>query len=425
MSVNLKKVAQDLLCPDQEVRILALTTVVQLTMASLEAPEELPLLWDALEQASQIEDSDTIFLARKGLNHLQSLMQQGGSEEEAEVPRSRPSLPPLVREEVLERLQRAGDDPHSLANLLADLSRVGPLPEDVALVSPFLKSPEARVRANAVEVIEATEDAELMLKFLSPLLEDENHRVQANANKALGRLGRPEVLATLSHMSRSGNLAEREAGVYAMSFLKGDEVFEFLLLALKDPYEGIRLRAVKALGRLKDPRAIPPLRAMLNDIDIDVCEEADRVLRYISMESPQPDREGFHQRGEGTQGRPEPVLSPEQQELQAARENLLSGFGQQVYLLLRKAEIPDAGLRRPFYDVVKAQEFLHKQQGRVAGGELLDFDAEKTRKKIEKTLRSSLLDLAMRALEAGASVPGFEEVRVQLKEFDEQLKDAG
>lgn len=427
MAVNLKKVAQDLLCPEQDVRILALTTVVQLHMSSVEVPEDLASVWDALEKASQMEDADTVFLARKGLNHLQALMSQqaAADADPEEAPAAPlPAPPPLEREQVLERLARAGEDSHAVANCLADLARVGPTPEDAERVAPYLSSSEDRVRANAVEVVEATEDGDLVIRLLGPLLEDPNHRVRANVNKALGRLDHPEVLSILERMVRSGNLAEREAGVYAMSFLKGDDVFRLLLAVLEDPYEGIRLRAVKALGRLKDPRAIPALRKLLNDIDIDVCEEADRALRYISMESPQPDREGFHGEGEAPSERAGSA-SPEVLELQQRRATVLSEYGQRVFLLLRQGAIPDAGLRKPFYDVVKAQEFLHKQRERVAGGELLDFDADQTRRSIEATLRRALLELALGAIEAKVAVPGGDDLRAELQEIERQLQEAG
>lgn len=432
MAVNLKRVAKDLVNEDPDIRILALTTVVQLTPGSLESREDLPVLWEGLERATQLDDPDTVFLARKGLNHLQQLMEEGpGAAPSSAPPRSRPTPPPS-REEALAGLEQAADA-HALANALAGLVRAGPSPDDCRLVAPHLEHADERVRANAVEVVEASGDQAQIAQLLPPLLEDPNHRVQGNANKALGAVGHPRVVETLTRMVRSGNLAEREAGVYSMSFLKGPQIVGLLIQALRDPYEGIRLRAVKALGRHKDPRCLEPLRQLLNDIDIDVCEEADRVIRFIQMESPQPVRDGFQPAAAppapaSPAGPPEAVASPELAELRQAKAQALTSFGQRVFALLRQGTLQAASLQKPYYDVVKAQEFLRKQKERAEGGERFDFDLDQARRRTEETVRVALLQLAEGALllaqRGELEVPGAEDVRTRLAELDQRLLEA-
>ncbi len=436
MSVNLKKVAKDLVCEDQDIRILALTTVVQLTSGSVEDRGDLPILKERLTEATELDDPDTVFLARKGLNHVASLMEKVAAEGEAETVESLPSElskasenAPKNRASALAQLEQAGEEPIRLANALADLATAGPAPEDLPRVVPLLRSDDARVRANAVEVIEALEVPSLMIQSISPLLEDENHRVRANAQKALGRLGHPEAVRTLSAMAQSGNLAEREAAVYAMSFLKGPEVLDLLAKALRDPYEGIRLRAVKGLGRLKDPACLPVLKQALNDMDIDVCEEAARAVRYISMESPQPLRDGYEQVGShsaATQKSPSSGLSPEHQQ---KRQEALLAFGQKIFLALRQGTLDAPTLKRGFYDVVKAQEFLAKQRQRLEAGEAMDHDTQQAKQRIEQSIRIALIDLGRGALDLEAAgepaVPGASEVRLHLKAIDQQFERDG
>lgn len=425
MPVDLRKVAKDLVCEDQDIRILALTTVVQLSPGSIGNPEELALLREGLEKATALKDQDTVFLARKGLNHLAAMAPDGvplapPAEPTSPLPSQPPPAPRPDPSSARATLGDPGADAVALASALATLAHGGAEADDLDRAAPLLEHEDARVRANAVELVEALAEPERIVSLLSPLLEDEHHRVRANANKALGQVGHPRVVATLEAMAGSGNLATREASVYAMSFLKGPEIVELLVRCLRDPYEGVRLRAVKALGRHKDPRSLPALREALNDMDIDVCEEAARVVRFIAMESPQPLRDGYADMGgEGAAGE-DPVedLGPEERERRAKREAVLLQFGQRVFGAMREGRFQAEGLRKPFYDVLRAQEFLAKQRERQSGGQLTEAEVSHARQRVEAGIRAALIELARRTLVGEVpDAPGLSEVRAQLVEL--------
>lgn len=414
VNVDLDKIARDLRGEEKDIRLLALTTAVQLTSLEGALPEQVESLLSALDDATEIQDPDTVFLARKGLNHVRNLQRSGERPQGFGLE--------IDRQTALEQLREEGD-PVAFSMALAALAKASPTREDAPVILPYLESQDDRVRANAVEVVEAIGDAELVATHLTPLIEDPNHRVRANVGKALGKLGHPQVLEVLGKMIRSGNLAEREASVYALSFLKGDPVLELLHQALQDPYEGIRLRATKALGRLKDPRSLGPLKALLNDIDIDVCEEADRAIRFIGMEASQPVRHGIAGtalgRAAGLGGAPSPAPKseapapePESAPTEAVaefralvrrRREALLALGQKVFALIKGQALSHPNLEPPFYEVLKGQEFLLKMQSRFRENQLSDVDEDETRTGIQGKIQDALVALGDQALSLEAA----------------------
>ncbi len=322
MAINVRKLANDIFYDDEDIRILALTTIVQLSAEAVEEPSDLPFLAGKLGLLLESPpDDDTEFLAKKALNKVRLLQKELDVEEEpSTVP---PAAEDEGREEVyggqelaaaaddedslvvvqeaeaeeetegladsaldaneIKRLVEATEDPVERASLLSRLKECRDF-DDWNWLARFLKSADDRVRANAVEVVEELGDERTRLLLLSPLLEDTDNRVRANAAKALGALDSERVHEILETMIASPRLSMRESAVYALCYLKSVENVDLLIRALSDPYEGIRLRAVKGLARHKDPRAIPALKERLNDLDINVCEAAEQAISFISCE---------------------------------------------------------------------------------------------------------------------------------------------
>jgi HEAT repeat protein len=52
-------------------------------------------------------------------------------------------------------------------------------------------------------------------------------------------------------------------------------------LALRDPLVHVRVAAAEALGRIGDPRAVEPLKALLNDPYANVRQAAERALEAL------------------------------------------------------------------------------------------------------------------------------------------------
>lgn len=408
MAVNLEKVAKDLAGDDEDVQLLALTAIVQLTPASVEDPEHLGDLKRELEAAVEADRPDTVFLARKGLNHLEDLQRRLAEGTPREAPQAREETRPLTREQALEVLEQAGSDPVQGARALAALARHPLEGADRDRLLPFLAHEDDRVRANAVEAVEATRDPEFMIPALSPLLEDRSNRARANASKALGGLGEPRVLETLGQMVSSANLGARESAVYAMSYLKGPPVLELLVRCLRDPFEGVRSRACRALARHKDPRVLPALRQALNDIDIEVCEEADRAISFIQMESGQPVREGFEAEGpSGPSAAPSAAPagtdaaadSPEVAAARARRAEALREAGQRVFDLCRAGALEAGSLDKAFYDTLQLEEFLLKHRERIERGALDAGDVNQALAGLQAKIHQAHRELGAQALD--------------------------
>lgn len=293
MAINLKKICRDVENPEEELRVLALTTICQITATSVENPAELVALKAALQRAIQSSSQDTVFMARKAMNRVEELIGKLPAAALASATPSAPagpsaqpgpSAPETSREDVLAGLA-VEDDSVKLATLVSQLGRVGE-PVDWVLAVPHLKSPDARVRANAVELVERMPDQAQVTELLTPLLSDENNRVRGNVAKALGRIGVPKIARYLKSMLRSPKVSMRESAVYAISHIIGEPMVDLLIEALRDPYEGIRLRAVRGLKIHNAERAVPAIRPLLNDLDIDVCEEARKAIRVIRKDQP-------------------------------------------------------------------------------------------------------------------------------------------
>lgn len=409
--MNLKKLGQDILDEDKDIRMLALTTAVQLDRAAVEEEDDLGFLKQRLVQAVALDDPDTVFLARKGLNRIEELM--AGPAPAVAAPRpARPPAPApdavLVLEPdvvevgdaskkagLIETLKKAKDDPVALSQALAELARCRPDLDDCRQIQGLLRHPVARVRANAVEVLEDVDDVGYLIQVLAPLLEDENNRVRANVTKVLGRHGVPRVAETLKAMAASANLAARESAVYAMGFLKGAEIFPMLQAALRDPYEGVRLRAVRSLGRLKDPRALGALKPMLNDMDIAVCEEADRAIRFITMESSQPVREAFPEAGpgDGKGAAPEREAGPATPVPAAVVE-----LGHHLFELCRRGTLKNPELNRAYYDVLKAKELIRRQGERPVDHAEEREAVQIALRRLEQRVEAGCRELAEQAL---------------------------
>ncbi|MBI3890848.1 MAG: hypothetical protein HY303_04890, partial [Candidatus Wallbacteria bacterium] len=73
MAINLKKICRDIAHQDEDIQVMALTTIGQLTASSIEDPNDLLTLKQALDKAAVEGNPDIVFLARKALNKVDEL----------------------------------------------------------------------------------------------------------------------------------------------------------------------------------------------------------------------------------------------------------------------------------------------------------------------------------------------------------------
>jgi HEAT repeat protein len=78
----------------------------------------------------------------------------------------------------------------------------------------------------------------------------------------------------------------RWAAAMTLGEIREPEAVESLIQGLDDEHGWVRWGAVWALGEIGDSRAIGPLTEVLNDTNLDVQEEAHRVLDRLTISSP-------------------------------------------------------------------------------------------------------------------------------------------
>lgn len=131
--------------------------------------------------------------------------------------------------------------------------------EALALLLPAVKDPDAAVRAAALDALPDIADEPAIAAAIKDALSDPSPDVVRAAAVAAAR--RPalsgDVLAALT----------QAAGP--------------LTLLLTDPKQEMRIAAVRALGKLKDPTALSSLQSVLTDKDPKVVEEAIRALSEL------------------------------------------------------------------------------------------------------------------------------------------------
>ena len=278
MAINLQKIQSDLNHGDPQIQTFALMSITRLSPQLVDSVQEIQAVYDKLQSLVKSTNPDVVFLARKATNHIDTVFRPYFKElgkQEGGPPRDPREMD---REELLRTIDTSLEDKY-VASLVMRFIDVGQR-EDLSALRPYLEHNDDRVRSNAVEVFEALGSSE-NVEDVKPLLHDRNNRVRGNAIMALVKLGFTDVRRNIEEMLCMGMISMRETAVYVLSQLKLPFVEELLIKASADPYDGVRLRATKALGNFITRRAIVRLKQLMNDIDINICEAAVESLRSI------------------------------------------------------------------------------------------------------------------------------------------------
>jgi HEAT repeat protein len=181
---------------------------------------------------------------------------------------------PLAPLTVLRR-QKLRQHLHALLSLHHDPASDAARQE--ALVAA-LRDGSAPVRACAADILgerHATEAATALIRALG----DPAPAVRIHAARALGRLEHPGAVRPLTQTLSHRNDALAGAAVDALVHI-GQPAVPTLIEACASSDEWVRWHAVRALGRLHDPRAIPSLVELLGDTDAAVRWAAVRALQH-------------------------------------------------------------------------------------------------------------------------------------------------
>jgi HEAT repeat protein len=99
------------------------------------------------------------------------------------------------------------------------------------------------------------------------MLDSPDAEERRRAVMTLGASGDPRALPVLMSVLRWDEIAVRRQAVWALVELKGHLAYEGLLIALNDVSGYVRAATARALGELRDERAVAPLTQMLRDSD--------------------------------------------------------------------------------------------------------------------------------------------------------------
>ena len=106
--------------------------------------------------------------------------------------------------------------------------------------------------------------------------------VRTIVTNALGELGDPRAVEPPIQLLKEGLFDERQQAAILESLVKlGEPALLPLFETLKDPNKNVRRKAVEALNKFGDPRAIAPLTSVLNDQDPNIGYAARNAIESI------------------------------------------------------------------------------------------------------------------------------------------------
>jgi HEAT repeat protein len=147
-------------------------------------------------------------------------------------------------------------DEFVIATLVKKLGKVGG-EAAFSLLLPYTRNPDGRIRANALEGLDATGSAGV-LEVARGLLEDSHPRVRSQAARILAKQGREQgrAVAVLKEMLLEGDEKGALSAVHALEAIDASVILEVMELALVQPQPRIRSRVLMALQVMGENNAL-------------------------------------------------------------------------------------------------------------------------------------------------------------------------
>ncbi len=172
-------------------------------------------------------------------------------------------------------LQTSGRPRHAAAWALGEIG-------DPLAIEPLVRSlgeEDASLRKEAVRAL--VKFGSLSVPAVLPFLRQTGDpRSRRAAIRVLGEVRAGEAVGTLAAVTGEN----RDVAVWALGRTGGEGALQPVLSALSDPRWRVRREAAEALGNIEDDRAVPALKAALEDDAVVVREWAARSLETITGE---------------------------------------------------------------------------------------------------------------------------------------------
>lgn len=182
------------------------------------------------------------------------------------------------------------DDSFAKSKLIKTLGLLGGI-DAIKSLTCFLNDPDARVRANVIEMFRVVENTDFIKQHLFPLLDDENHRVRGNAAQILWKKGFQKItMERLVEMSRSNDWRSAASAVYSIGeiwdsknysqlvrmYLRGTmqvnidaeeffKIHQLVVESLKNENLNVVKQAIIALGKIGDKNCVIPILKIINE----------------------------------------------------------------------------------------------------------------------------------------------------------------
>jgi HEAT repeat protein len=309
MALGIRKLLEDLSHADLEVKLLALNTLSRFPFKrdSKSSQAELKSLLAKLQNLENHPQPDLRNLAKKALDHLNDEFKPPPEQEISAPPKpydpsDLKSSDPNIRRSMLKIMQKQKPktaysdllelliwerNDSVLEVILQVMSDVG-TENTVDFLEIYLLSPNTNLRAQAVKTIATLGDRKAILERLTPCIEDSTDEVRINAIKALSDIPVRQALLEFKTWITSPQTSTRISGLKIVSIFTDDEVVDLVNILASDHSENIRLQTVDSLALTGNKKAIPILRRLSQDMNIQVSEKALSTLDMFSEKNRAP-----------------------------------------------------------------------------------------------------------------------------------------
>jgi HEAT repeat protein len=143
-----------------------------------------------------------------------------------------------------------------------------------------MTSKRADQRRWAAEGLGRLSDKSLIPGMMKDFLREPDPSVQLAYCFALARLGQPEFVDRIA-LSLGNKKLQDQAHDYAVEL--GSPLLEELVTYLSDPVPEVRKQMAQVLMEIGDPAAIPYLKPLLSDPDVEVADRANRAIARLQQ----------------------------------------------------------------------------------------------------------------------------------------------
>ncbi len=152
----------------------------------------------------------------------------------------------------------------------------------VDLLEVFLLSPRTQTRILAIEAIASLGDTSSLIQLITPRIEDPEESVRLRAIKTLSKIPQGVAISEIKSLITHPQSSMRFAGLNTLSVFCDNDCIGLLNILASDPVPSMRLKTVHALFSTGNPLALPILRRLSQDMDIEVSDEALGTLERFS-----------------------------------------------------------------------------------------------------------------------------------------------